>query len=341
MKFLLNKYKLLFIIYIPFFIFVLVICLYKTDYSVTTTGSITNVSSYMVVEDGYHSEGSLNSIFVYSSDHSTIFQKWCGRIDKNAEVEKMGVNSSKFSQNELNKMGLIQKNQSLEASIIYAYKKAMLVNSNISLDYDFNGHVVSYIIKKDNQQFEIGDLITHIDGALIDEENESILSLLKEGTSVRVIRDSKEINIIINSDTASFVEDGRLYSRLLTYKKYHIKNTSPNIKVYSTGSLGPSAGLMQALTIYNSLIEEDITNGYKISGTGMIYEDGRVGAIGGVKEKVVAAFKNNTKLFICPKDNYDEAYAQYQKLGSKKGRMKMISVSTFEEALEALYENCR
>src|SRR5690606_38753080 len=60
---------------------------------------------------------------------------------------------------------------------------------------------------------------------------------------------------------------------------------------------GPSAGLMFTLEIYSQLTEKDVTKGYKIAGTGEIFEDGKIGAIGGIAQKVVAAHKAGADIF--------------------------------------------
>ena len=61
------------------------------------------------------------------------------------------------------------------------------------------------------------------------------------------------------------------------------------------------------MEIYNQITDNDITNGLKIMGTGTISKDGKVGEIGGVKYKLLGAVKNKADVFICPKENYEEA----------------------------------
>jgi PDZ domain-containing protein len=92
---------------------------------------------------------------------------------------------------------------------------------------------------------------------------------------------------------------------------------------------GPSAGLMFALGIYNAFAESDITRGHKIAGTGSITTDGRVGSVGGVKYKAIAAQRAGVSLLLVPADNYDEAKAN-------AGRVRVAPVSTFRDALDAL-----
>lgn len=340
MKYLLSKYKILFIIFIPFFFFVMFITIPKTNYSVTTTGDITNLNTIISVENGAESKGSLNSVFVFSTDHSTRFQNWCGKLDKNAEVDKMGKNYSQFSTDELNKMGIIQKNQSIEASIITAYEYAMKDDASISIYYTFKGLIVRYIMISSDQLFKIGDIITEINGVSNASRDElaNAYKTMVEGSIVKVLRGSEEITLTLNSASANYTENGALYGKALVYDKYVINNTTPKVKFSGINSQGPSAGLMQTLEIYNRLIESDITGGNRICGTGTIDTTRKVGAIGGVKEKIVAAYKNKAKLFLCPKANYEEALSQWNKLGNKN-RMKLVSVSTFDETLEVLYGN--
>ena len=48
-----------------------------------------------------------------------------------------------------------------------------------------------------------------------------------------------------------------------------------------------------ALEIYNELIEEDLTKGYTIAGTGTLDINGDVGSISGIKYKLKSAEKEN------------------------------------------------
>ena len=59
----------------------------------------------------------------------------------------------------------------------------------------------------------------------------------------------------------------------------------PKVKIDSHEIGGPSAGLMFTLEIYNQLVEDDLTRGHEIAGTGTINEKGEVGPIGGIQQK--------------------------------------------------------
>ncbi len=55
---------------------------------------------------------------------------------------------------------------------------------------------------------------------------------------------------------------------------------------------------MFTLEIMNQLLDEDITKGYKIAGTGEMLEDGTVGRIGGADFKIIAASPRRCRNFF-------------------------------------------
>jgi len=61
------------------------------------------------------------------------------------------------------------------------------------------------------------------------------------------------------------------------------------VKVDDEGVVGPSAGLLTALTVYDKLAVEDVAAGRTIAGTGTLAFDGTVGPIGGIEAKARAA----------------------------------------------------
>ena len=100
-----------------------------------------------------------------------------------------------------------------------------------------------------------------------------------------------------------------------------------------TGNVGgPSAGLMMALNVYNSLTEEDLTKGIKVAGTGTIEIDGSVGPVGGVKQKVIAAKKADSSLILVPTANFDDAKSYIDE------NTTIVAVDTFTEALNVISE---
>jgi Lon-like protease len=111
----------------------------------------------------------------------------------------------------------------------------------------------------------------------------------------------------------------------------HPINPFPFTVSISSGDIGgPSAGLMYSLALYDLLTPGDLTRGRNIAGTGTMDLSGKVGAIGGIRDKVVAAERVGATIFLAPSDNRADL------AGLDTGSMKVIYVSTFDEALQAL-----
>jgi Lon-like protease len=93
---------------------------------------------------------------------------------------------------------------------------------------------------------------------------------------------------------------------------------------------GPSAGLMLALTVYDLVDPGDLAAGRTIAGTGTIDISGRVGAVGGVAQKVAAAEEAGAEVFLVPAA---EAGQARKAAGT---RLKVTSVQTMDDAVAAL-----
>lgn len=75
----------------------------------------------------------------------------------------------------------------------------------------------------------------------------------------------------------------------------------------TAGIVGPSAGLILALGVYDAARPEDVPRGRRIAATGTISTDGAVGPVGGVRHKVAAAERAKAEIFLVPAENYAEA----------------------------------
>ena len=93
---------------------------------------------------------------------------------------------------------------------------------------------------------------------------------------------------------------------------------------------GPSAGLMTALTVYDTVADEDLAAGRHIVGTGTIEGDGTVGRIGSIREKAWTAVAAGADVMLVPATQAAEARA------AADGRLQVIGVLTFQDALRAL-----
>jgi Lon-like protease len=99
----------------------------------------------------------------------------------------------------------------------------------------------------------------------------------------------------------------------------------------SSGDVGgPSAGMMWAIGLYELLTPGDLTGGRTIAGTGTIDLRGRVGPIGDIADKAVAARRAGADVFLVPRA--DLAGLD----GVDTGDMEVVPVSSFAQALRYL-----
>lgn len=229
---------------------------------------------------------------------------------------------------------------SQEVASIVAYEKA-----GKSIDFDYKGVLVTSIIEgmPASTVLQRGDHIVGIDGIEI-LTSEQLIEFLQEmdetdTVELSVIRDGNKQKVEIGF--AAFPEemnapDGRVgigISAPLTDREVTF---DPAVTIDTSQIGGPSAGLMFSLEIYNQLVEQDITKGYQIAGTGTLNEEGKVGRIGGAKQKIVAADKAGADYFFAPNEdgatnsNYQEALLAAEDIGTS---MKVIPIDYFDEAL--------
>jgi Lon-like protease len=118
---------------------------------------------------------------------------------------------------------------------------------------------------------------------------------------VTVRRDGAERTETITTERA---EDGRAIVGITTRDQADYPFTV-DISLEDVG--GPSAGLMFALGIVDKLTPGSLTDGAHIAGTGTIDDTGRVGAIGGITQKMIGAERAGATVFLAPAGNCDEA----------------------------------
>lgn len=102
------------------------------------------------------------------------------------------------------------------------------------------------------------------------------------------------------------------------------------VKIHLDNVGGPSAGLMFALGIYDKLTPTDLTGGTFVAGTGTLDDQGDVGPIGGIRQKLAAAAQKGAKVFLVPAGNCSEA------LQDPPQGVTLARVTDFQSALNVL-----
>jgi Lon-like protease len=94
---------------------------------------------------------------------------------------------------------------------------------------------------------------------------------------------------------------------------------------------GPSAGLMFSLAVVDKLTTGDLNDGKFVAGTGTIDSDGKVGSIGGIAHKMLAAREAGAAVFLVPADNCDEAKTAHE------DGLQLVKVDSLGHAVDALH----
>ena len=324
-EFIKENYKGLIAIVVVFLLFMI-----ELPYSIYTPGGAVDLNKRISVNNGYEAEGSFNMAYVSMVRGSIpflllsyIIPDW--DIVSSDEITIEGENMEEMLEREK-----LYMQESMDAAIINAYRAA---GANLNITGTISE--VSFIAEEADTNLKIGDEIIRANQVEIHslDDLKKVIEGLDEKEKVRldVIRDDEEKECFAYTYKT---DDGmKIGVSLLTTYEY---TTTPEVSITSKASeAGSSGGLMMSLTIYNSLVPEDITGGKKIVGTGTIDIDGNVGEIGGVKYKLIGAVKNDADVFICPEENYEEAVKVAL---DKDYDIPIISVSTFLEAIEALEE---
>ncbi len=315
-----ENYKSLIILICIFLLFMV-----ELPYSIYTPGGAVDLNDRIKVDGGYDASGSFNMAYVSMVRGSIPFLLISKIIPDWDIVKKEDLTIEGENMEEMIARERLYLQESMDAVVINAYKMA---NKDLKIKNVVNN--VGYITSEAKTNLKVGDNIISVNDLDINslEELQDYITKLDKGIKVklRVKRDNKEKDCY----AVTYKDDAgvKIGISFITTYEYQVK---PDLKIESKASeMGSSGGLMMSLTVYNQLIEEDITKGKKIVGTGTIDVEGNVGEIGGVKYKLIGAVKKGAEVFICPVENYEEAV---QVAKERNFSIKIINAKTFEEVL--------
>lgn len=321
-----NKPKVLLWYLIP--IIVTIVLVIPLPYYITIGGGTLSLENRVKIDNDISNKNSFSLAYVSEVKGNVLFYI-LGNIIPSYEIEKQeNVVSSNEDVLDYNFREKIYFNDSLNSATYVAYNKANkeIIEKERSL-------VVIYVDELSNSNLKVQDKILSINNKEVNSITlfSDVLNsyTIDDDIIINVIRDNKEIEI-----ESKLVDIDGSYKLGITLYEDILYETDPKIEYkFNQKETGPSGGLTIALDIYNNLVLEDITKGYKIVGTGTIDKNGVVGAIGGVKYKLKGAVKFKADIFIVPSSNYDEAIEEKNK---NNYDINIISVDTFDDALEKL-----
>lgn len=303
--------------------------LYPLPYYIYTGGGTINVKDKIHIENK-ETKGDFNLCYVEQINANIptfLLSKLLSNWDS-VSKEEVSLND-KEDIKDIYKRDKIYLEEANQNAIFVAYKKA---GKSVNI-LDKHLYII-YLEEDSDTDLKIGDDILEIDGSKIDSlaDISKILDSYEVGSklNIKVKRNGKEM---MKYAIVHEKDDRKLIGIALT--SIYDYEVDPKITfTFSNSESGPSGGFMVTLAIYNQLIDNDISNDLKIAGTGTIDIEGNVGSIGGVKYKLKGAVDSKSDIFLVPAgENYEEAI-KYQK--KYHYDIKIIGISTFEEAIEKL-----
>lgn len=166
-----------------------------------------------------------------------------------------------------------------------------------------------------------------ITGSLGDVMKESAKIAL---SVVKVLIDNGKISVplsIIPTTGLEKEESAKQVEPSDVYRRYDLHIHVPE---GATPKDGPSAGITMATAIASILCDKKVKS--DVAMTGEITLSGKVLPIGGLKEKLIAAYKAKIKTALIPKKNYEKDLEEIP--DEVKEKMTIIPVSKIEEVLE-------
>ncbi len=312
------------------YLILLIICTYRLPFYIYTGGGTIDLEKRIDLkgnEKGSYNLAYVKQIYATIPTYllSFVMNKWDVvkvsdlQIDNEEDVKDID-NREKLYLEEAN-----------NHAILNAYKLA-----GKTINMKESSYKVIYVNKDSDTDIIVGDKLVSVNGVKITNnlEYKKYLQTLEVGTKleIKVERNNKEI------DCYAILKEieGEKIIGLYLVNIYDYELDPPINLKFKWNESGSSGGFMLSLAIYDRLVDDDLTKGRKIVGTGTIDANGNVGEIGGVKYKVLGASKEKADIFFCPKENYEEAINTKNKYNLK---LKIVKVETLEEAINYLKNN--
>jgi len=311
---------------------------YSLPYYVSKPGMAKELGPIITVEDGYKDEGNF-MLTTVRMGRANIYSYLEAKLRKYEEIYPLEmILYKKETEEEYNARQLHLMEGSKLNAIEVAYRKA-----GLPVDYNYKGIYVVQVVPgmPAEGKLQPGDRIFKVDGHQFPSSEKFIDYVSKKHAGDKVtltyLRNKKTNTVTLS--LKQFKEDSTKIGIGISLVDDKEIIVDPKVKVKTDEIGGPSAGFMFSLEIYNQLTSEDLTKGYHIAGTGTIDEEGNVGPIGGIEQKIVAADKAGAEIFLAPNEkgaknsNYRDALKTARDIHTK---MKIIPIDTFDEAVQYL-----
>ncbi|MBN9213229.1 MAG: ATP-dependent serine peptidase containing a PDZ domain protein [Microbacterium sp. SCN 70-200] len=225
-----------------------------------------------------------------------------------------------------------ERNQESAVMMVDSQKEATAA-ALTELGYDVQAMVRVYSLTDDSAAqgiLEPDDIIRAANGQAITETDE-LRSIINAGegapVELTVERAGETLTETVTPTLATV--DGK-DTWLIGVTTLHDYDFPIDVTIQLDNVGGPSAGMMFALGIIDTLSEGELNGGEQVAGTGTIDAAGTVGAIGGIRQKLYGAKDAGAEWFLAPESNCDEV------VGHIPSGLRVFSVATLDDALTVL-----
>lgn len=281
-----------------------------------------------------HKQGKLymTDVSLYKADH--LLEELYGHVSPNTDIQPAPQVSGSLSPSQFNQYNVDLMTNSIQD----AEAAALNTTSRYRPHYASTGPKIVFLVPNlpASRKLRIGDVVEYINGNRTLRAGQ-VGPIVKRGrpgqiVHLRILRHGRLLSEAVGtvpSTNGTPDKHGKTPLMGIVVQDQIIFPISISVRPGDIG--GPSAGLMFSLGILQRLSPTDITKGCKIAGTGTIDFAGNVGAIGGAKQKIIAARNAGAKYFLVPDvpDNFNPAVAN-------RGNVTVVPVKTLHQALQFL-----
>jgi len=225
-----------------------------------------------------------------------------------------------------------QRNEQSAAMMVDSQKEATAA-ALTELGYDVEAELTVYSFTDDSASegvLEEGDVIVSANGETVADAG-ALREIVNQGSGepveLEIVRDGQEQSVSVTPKETE-VDGETLWLLGITLTNDFEFPIDVTIQLNNVG--GPSAGMMFALGIIDTLTPEQLNGGETVAGTGTIDAEGVVGPIGGIRQKMWGAVGAGATWFLAPADNCDEV------VGYVPDGLRVFSVETLDDSLAVL-----
>jgi PDZ domain-containing protein len=225
-----------------------------------------------------------------------------------------------------------QRNEQSAAMMVDSQKEATAAALS-ELGYDVNAKLTVYSFTDGSAAagvLEEGDVIIAANGETVTDAGalrEIVNQAGGEPVELTIERGDQEQTVSITPKETE-VDGETLWLLGITLTNDFDFPIDVTIQLNNVG--GPSAGMMFALGIIDTLTPDQLNGGETVAGTGTIDAAGVVGPIGGIRQKMWGAVDAGAEWFLAPQANCDEV------VGNIPGDLRVFAIEDLDDALAVL-----